>query len=258
MNFLFNILLYRFSFLGKLLSSVFGLIELPLLEFLRRVDQKFNIFSFNYMNKHFLRDKWGGRVIPLNKNIEVATKFAPTQEIVEIVARSSIAKISYCYCRAVQRANNPPNCDYPLYTCIHLTYGKDLNEIGEKDMKFKNVSKQEVIDLLEICDKKGLVHQLIYFPSPDFYYVICNCCPSCCIILNNYRKEGLPKVIKSDFISFTDLHSCNNCGECVDWCHFGARTLQGEKLQFNESLCVGCGICCNSRCPHDAIKLIKK
>lgn len=252
----FSQTLNRFPYIGKLLTSIFGLLELPILEFVRRIDKKLHLKTKDLLNSLLLKGRWGGRVVPLNKNIAVDTKFAPTQEILEIVSRSKIAKISYCYCRTIQRATNSSNCDHPLYTCIHLSYGKALNEIADKSIEFKNVSKQEVIDLLEECDKRGLVHQLIYFPNPDFYYVICNCCPCCCVVLNNYLKEGLPRVIKSDFVAHTDLDLCNNCGECVEWCHFGARTFQNGKLQVNGNLCFGCGIC-GPKCPQKAIKLIK-
>jgi NAD-dependent dihydropyrimidine dehydrogenase PreA subunit len=253
-NSIFKKLLNKFSFLGKLIASLFGLLELPILELGRRIARKSDISAMEFLDSHFLRGRWGGRIIPLNENIDVSTKFAPTQEIVEIVSRSNVAKVSYCYCRTVQRTYNEPNCDHPLYTCIHLSYGKDLKEIAGKNKNFRNITKQEAIDLLEECDKRGLVHQLIYFPSPDFYYVICNCCPCCCIVLNNFIKESLPKVVKSDVIARTELNVCQNCGSCVEWCYFGARNLKNGKLHFDDKNCFGCGICI-SKCQYDEIKL---
>jgi MinD superfamily P-loop ATPase len=63
-------------------------------------------------------------------------------------------------------------------------------------------------------------------------------------------------MIKSDFIAESDSGKCVNCGECEEWCYFGARILNGKSLIFNPIRCFGCGICV-SRCPKNAIKLIK-
>ncbi len=209
------------------------------------------------VNKYILKGRWGGKVIPLNKNISAETRFLPTQEILEILSRSNVVGVGWCYCRAVQRKYNYPNCDNPIYTCIHLSFGTSLYEIPNKSYNLKKVSKDEIFKLLEECDKRGLIHQLIYFPSPQFYYIICNCCPCCCVVLNEFLKRGSPQMIKSDFTAKTDLNKCEDCGKCNDWCYFNARELKNNKLYFDENLCFGCGICV-SKCPNHAIFLIKK
>ncbi len=35
----------------------------------------------------------------------------------------------------------------------------------------------------------GLVHQVTFIPSPNYTYVLCNCCPDCCEVLGGFRKE---------------------------------------------------------------------
>ena len=208
-------------------------------------------------NKYFLRGRWGGKVIPLNKNIHADTRFLPTQEVLELLNRSNVVGIGWCYCRSVQRKYEKPNCDHPLYTCIHLSFGKSLYQVPFKSEKLKEVSKQEIKQLLEDSDNRGLIHQLIYFPSPQFYYIVCNCCPCCCVVMNKFLKTGSPQMIKSDFIAITDSSICINCGKCEEWCHFGARRLVDNKLQFKSIRCFGCGICI-SKCPNNAITLKKK
>ncbi|MFX0140592.1 MAG: 4Fe-4S binding protein [Candidatus Hodarchaeota archaeon] len=253
----FDKILKRIPALGKLLSSLFGIFKLYILELFRRIDKRFNIYTMGIVNKYFLKGRWGGRVVPLNKNLDIDSKFISSQEILEILSRSNVAGISWCYCRSVQRKYEKPNCDHPLFSCIHLSSGKSLYEIPYKSHNLKKVSKKEIIELLEECDKRGLVHQLIYFPNPQFYYLICNCCPCCCVVLNKFLKNGSPQMIKSDFIAKTDLNKCINCGTCEIWCHFGGRLIIKEKLQFNPVRCFGCGICV-SKCPNDAISLIQK
>ncbi|MFX1530763.1 MAG: 4Fe-4S binding protein [Promethearchaeota archaeon] len=242
--------------LGRLLSSLFGLFELFILEFFRKMDKKFNIYTLGVVNKYILKGRWGGKVVPLNKNISAETKFISSQEILGLLSKSNVVGISWCYCRAIQRKYYKPNCDHPLHTCIHLGFGESLYEIPFKSSNLKKVTKEEIQDLLEKCDERGLIHQLIYFPNPQFYYLVCNCCPCCCVVLNKFLTSGSPQMIKSDFIAETDLDLCENCGECEIWCNFGARTICNDQLQFNSNRCFGCGICI-SKCPNNAIYLKK-
>jgi len=252
----FDNLLKKAPPLGRLLSSLFGLFELFILEFFRKIDKKFHIYTFGIVNKYVLKGRWGGKVVPLNKNISVETKFASSQEILGLLSKSKVVGISWCYCRAIQRKYNKPNCDHPLHTCIHLGFGESLYEIPFKSSKLKRVTKSEIKELLEKCDERGLIHQLIYFPNPQFYYLVCNCCSCCCVVLNKFLKTGSPQIIKSDFIAETDLNLCENCGECEIWCNFGARIICNDQLQFNSIRCFGCGICI-SKCPNNAIYLRK-
>ncbi|MFX0000979.1 MAG: ATP-binding protein [Candidatus Hodarchaeota archaeon] len=253
----FDNILKKIPTLGKLLSSLFGFSEYYILELFRKLDKKYGIYTMGFVNRYFLKGRWGGRVVPLSKNIDFDTKFISSQEILEIISRSNIGGIGWCYCRWIQRKYEKPNCDNPIFSCIHLGFGRSLYEIPYKSYNLKKASKREIVELLEDCDKRGLVHQLIYFPNPQFYYIICNCCPCCCVVLRKFLEYGSPQMIKSDFIAKTDLLKCKNCGKCEEWCNFKARDFTNNKLYFNSLRCFGCGICI-SKCPNNAIKLIKK
>ncbi len=253
----FDIILDRIPILGKILTSIFGAFEYLILESFRYLDTKFNISTFKVANRYIFRSRWGGKVIPLNVNFDVETKFLPSQEILALLSRSKVTGISTCYCRDTQRKHSDaPNCDHPINTCIHIGFGKSLQEIPYKSENLVKVSKSEIRQLLEECDERGLVHQLIFFPNPSFYYVICNCCPCCCVVMNKYLKSGSPQMVKSDFIAYTDLMLCNNCGICKGLCNFGARKLIRNKFTFFPDNCFGCGLCV-SKCPENAITLKK-
>ena len=252
----FDKILKRIPSLGKLLSSLFGISERFILELFRKVDAKFNIYTMGIFNKFILKGRWGGKVVPLNKNIHFDSKFISSQEILEMLERSKVRGIGWCYCRTTQRKYEVPNCDHPINTCIHFGFGKSLYEIPFKSYNLKKVSKKEIVDLLEECDERGLIHQLIYFPNPQFYYIICNCCPCCCVVLNKFLKYGSPQMIKSDFIAETNLEKCANCGTCETWCYFGARNVTNNVFNFTPERCFGCGICV-SKCPNNAITLIQ-
>ncbi|MBY9004793.1 MAG: 4Fe-4S binding protein [Candidatus Lokiarchaeota archaeon] len=256
-SFLDKILTY-FPPLGKVLTTLFGAQEYYMLELFRIIKQRVNINLLLLTNRYLIKGRWGGRVVPLNVNFDPDTRFLPTQEILSILSKSKVTGISTCYCRETQRkyADNP-NFDYPLETCIHIGLGKDLQEIPYKSENLRKVTKLEVEKLLHQCDDKGLVHQLIYFPNPQYYYVVCNCDPNYCLVLNGFLKCGSPQMIKSDFIAKTITKSCTNCGICEEWCHFGARRFIDNSFLFNSTNCFGCGICI-SKCPNKAIKLVIK
>lgn len=253
----FDILLNRVPILGKILSSVFGGFEFITLRVFWFFDTKLNIDMNKIVNRYIFKSRWGGKVIPLDVNLDVETKFLPSQEVLSLVSRSKVTGISNCYCRETQRKHSDtPNCDHPIKTCIHIGFGKSLREIPYKSENLVKVSKKEISKLLEESDKRGLVHQIIFFPNPLFYYIVCNCCPCCCVIMNKFLKSGSPQMIKSDFIAYTDLDKCNNCGLCEEHCNFGARKLIKKKLNFFPDYCFGCGLCV-SKCPEKAIILKK-
>ena len=253
----FDILLDRVPPIGKILSFLFGVFEYFILETLRLIDAKLNMNSFGIVNRYIFKSRWGGKVIPLNTNIDIETKFLPSQEILALLSRSKVTGISNCYCRETQRKySNSPNCDHPIKTCIHIGFGKSLREIPYKSENLVKVSKSEIKKLLEESDRRGLVHQIIFFPNPSFYYVVCNCCSCCCVVMNKFLKSGSPQMIKSDFIAFTNVNKCNDCGICVQRCNFGARKILKNKLLFLKDYCFGCGLCV-SECPEEAITLIK-
>jgi ferredoxin len=248
-------ILERVPLMGKIMSSLFGLVEVYLLEFFRKLDDKFNITTINFVNRYLFKGRWGGKVIPLGLNMSTETRFLPSQEILSLLSRSNVVGIATCYCRDTQRKHSKePNCDHPINTCIHISTGKSLYDVPFKSENLKKVSKQEIRNLLEECDRRGLVHQIIYFPNPKFYYVVCNCCSCCCEVMNKFLKGGSPQMIKSDFIAETNYELCNDCGDCEAWCHFGARIIKDQKLKFLPELCFGCGICI-SKCPNNAILL---
>jgi ferredoxin len=253
----FDIILDRVPIIGNILSFVFGAFEYFILEVFRFLDAKLNINTIKIVNRYIFKSRWGGKVIPLRVNFNVETKFLPSQEILALLSRSKVTGISNCYCRETQRKHSEIlNCDHPIKTCIHIGFGKSLRDIPYKSENLVKVSKGEIQQLLEECDRRGLVHQIIYFPNPLFYYVVCNCCPCCCVIMNKFLKNGSPQMIKSDFIAFTNINKCNDCGACVQRCNFGARKIIDNKIIFLKEYCFGCGLCV-SECPEGALTLKK-
>ncbi|GAB4311796.1 MAG: hypothetical protein Kow0069_12240 [Promethearchaeota archaeon] len=201
------------------------------------------------------KGSWGAVVVPLGTNLDETVQVAPSEEILEIVKRCRVVAVGQCYCR---RRNEDRR--YPSETCVILGESYDLEEVERfhpLEGSSRQISVEELEDLLKKCDRAGLVHQLIFFPSPRFFYVICNCAPESCTALRNLIRHGAPSVVKSNFAERTNEELCTACGTCVERCPFGARSVQGGRLGVNSARCFGCGLCVPT-CPAKAVKLVRR
>jgi NAD-dependent dihydropyrimidine dehydrogenase PreA subunit len=248
-------LIERNPIIGKLLSTLMLTVEIRMLMILNYLDKHLSPnFKIRFM-RTFFEGRWGGRVVPLNINIPVETKYLPRQEILEIISRSKVVGVGECWCRTTHK-----NCKHMTRTCMGLALpgGRSLHDIRYKDVSFTRISKKEIIKILNQADDEGLVHQIIYFPTPNYFYVICSCCTCCCEAISNYKKFLSPKIVKSDFIMQTDRNKCVNHGACIEICPFDARQLDAKgKLIVDYNKCFGCGLCIR-KCPKNAIKLVKR
>ncbi len=243
--------LLKYPNISKCVSTFFGLIEVTILESLRIIDKYFSKGFYESTMNQFNRI-YSSRVIPLNINLNSIPYISPTEELISIINRIPSLAIGYCYCRSKYSY-----CNNNLWTCIHIGTAKSLTELSKK-IPLKSVKSKEVEQLLYKADRDGLLHQLITTPSPEYFYVICNCCPCCCVMLQSAIRRKNPNVaLASNFIARTYHNKCINCGKCVKRCYFGARILKNGKMKFKETLCKGCGLCARS-CEQNAIIMIRR
>lgn len=241
----------------KVFGSLFGFIEVPLLEGIQVIEKYLGRGFYEKFMKYFALF-YGSRVIPLNVSIDTSLKISPTEEILEIIKRMPSVSIGFCYCRVSKRKRNPEvsTCTHNIWSCIHIGTVKKLDELNKK-IPLKKVNYEEVKAVLLAADRAGLVHQLITAPTSEYFYVICNCCSCCCIMLNDVIQYSSKVGIASSFIALNDNTNCVNCGKCVERCYFGARQMINETLCFQPENCVGCGLCVTA-CIVGAITLIKR
>lgn len=238
----------RYPKIGKLVSTLLGGLEVPFLQTILFLE-KHNWFS-GFRN-HYLK-VYRSQIIPLNISLQSIASVTPTEEILGIINRVEALGIGFCYCRSKAR-----NCDNEVWSCIHIGTAESLRELSKR-IPIKSASVQEVEKLLFRCNEAGLVHQLLTAPNQDYFYVICNCCPCCCFMLNSMLKYGIANaVLQSNFISTYDSEKCNHCGTCTKYCYFGARKIQNGLVVFDPSKCVGCGLCV-VRCENNAIKMVRR
>ena len=250
----------RNKMMGNALSILFGALELVIVEAVRMLSRFIPSTEARFFRA--IDGKWGSKIIPLNVEMEgVGTAVLPSQQILEIAKRTPIRSLNWCYCHHTygkQDQNEPDR-----YSCLALGWGQNLdaiNSLAAKNPKKKigkNLTYHEIEEKLKEWNEQGYVHQVIFFPSPDFFYIICACHPDYCLTLSNMKKWGFPSVVKSDFIIKKDENACISCMKCVSRCHFGAIATNGNNVVLDRNKCAGCGLCV-STCTTDALTLIPR
>lgn len=239
------------NFWKRLYASFFGMMEVPLLtEFMKIREEKGEKYAFEKLEEMAKNGEWSTRVVPVKEAIRNDVKILPIEEIREIVKRSKVRGIGECWCRT-----NFKNCNKSTKTCIALSFAEDRIDLMDRKFSSK-VSEEEIDKLLDRAEEEGLVHQLICAGDKDVFYVICNCCPCCCVGLQAFIKYGKHLVQKSDFVAETDTELCIGCGRCLERCYFSARERDGKIVRTIKNKCFGCGLCAG-KCPVSAIKLVR-
>ena len=231
-------------------------IEIAMLTVVKVIEKITRINFLPYITRS-LKHSFGGRVVPLNEALHPTINVATNQDIIEIAKKSNVYGIGQCFCRTSPLYHDP-NCKAPTETCIFIGDPEYLDEI-EKKGYISKVPYSKIEETIRLADKMGLVHQLVYFPHPNLYYVICNCCSCCCAILTSYKKftNQIPYfVVPSEFIATLDADVCKRCETCIKRCHFDAIIKdENDQIRIIESRCKGCGLCA-TKCPTGAIKLV--
>jgi len=195
-----------------------------------------------------------GLVVPTNLKIDMEQMVLNTDKVKQYIDEAKSITIMDCPCRTKMK-----HCDGPLDVCITLNERADifLNTPKWKYLKPFRATKEQAYEALRRANEAGLVHVAYVFADnrnagkPD----ICSCCSCCCFAFGATLRYGLSQhVLKASAKSSTDESKCTQCGICSDRCHFGARKMDDNKLEFNGDMCFGCGLCV-STCPTDAISL---
>lgn len=140
------------------------------------------------------------------------------------------------------------------------------------------VSKEEAIDVIKTMRKTGHFTQAFFkVATGGSIGVICNCCEKCCgagvlvDVTNDYQKRmrhlvkgakmgkanpyaGVCISAPSGYSVKYDADKCVTCGKCATVCNFKAIQVNDGRREFDEVLCMGCGLCVE-HCPNDALEL---
>jgi Pyruvate/2-oxoacid:ferredoxin oxidoreductase delta subunit len=200
-----------------------------------------------------LEDWRTGITIPVKIEIKAEHKVLNLDKAISYLDKAkNIYKLD-CICRTMLG-----KCDSPLDTCIGWDSIKPLIDSDiYKNQNAREITKEEAIETLKKSSKAGLVH-MAYAMMDDQVNRICSCCSCCCAVFSSVLKYKMfPGLIISDSTTTTDDNLCDNCGACIERCHFKARSIEGNKLEVHKDICFGCGLCVPS-CSKEAISLVEK
>lgn len=159
-----------------------------------------------------------------------------------------------CICRRERRGMY---MDPKAQACFSLGVG--LYKFERWPETFRNMtflSMKEALQRLEYLNKKGCVHALTTFYTP-YIGGLCSCEYPTCLGIRarvDYSIHGI--YYKGHYVAVPIMDECTGCGECVQYCQFGALSISRSrnKLTVNMQKCFGCGQCYD-HCPNSAIRL---
>ncbi|MHC4917196.1 MAG: 4Fe-4S ferredoxin, partial [Planctomycetota bacterium] len=125
------------------------------------------------------------RAIPVNAPVSVSRPIAPYEDVRELIESQDRIAVTKCFC-AAQQGLLETGCEQPLEVCLMLGFYADYYvDLGMG----RRISRQEALDILDLSEEAGLVHQFADSLDPG---AICNCCPDCCGALRVLKKLPQP------------------------------------------------------------------
>jgi ferredoxin len=143
----------------------------------------------------------------------------------------------------------------PLDVCLIVGEPFASFTLEHQPGRSRAISSKEAIRILEEEDARGHVHHAFFKEAVlQRFYAICNCCSCCCGAMQAHQ-HGTPMLASSGYTAQVNNDLCVGCGDCTEFCQFGALSLQDEHNAVNLNKCMGCGVCV-SHCEQEAIELV--
>ena len=172
----------------------------------------------------------------------------PNENVAEKIKEAGYWGVSTCSCRLPHWIADPGNhCEHLLETCLFMS---DIARWGVEHGICREITYDEVLDILRKCNEDGLVHTY----DPDDF--ICNCCSDCCVLQIGDREPGAKVLEPSAFVAQVDDSTCNSCNTCADRCPFGAIEINAHAL-VDINKCLGCGVCFPT-CTTKSIRFVRR
>jgi electron transport complex protein RnfB len=203
---------------------------------------------------HLLKTAWKRpqlRTIPVNRSIQPELPVM-TYERAEVLLNShQTFAVSPCICRR-ERSMMDQGCERSEETCLSFGSAAEYmvaNRIG------RFIARSEVLSILQLADKEGLVVQPGNARAANF---ICLCCGCCCGVLRTLRTYPRPaEMVASAFVAAMDSAACKDCGVCLKRCQLEALKKTTDGVALDPGRCIGCGLCVTT-CPTGALTLKRK
>jgi len=168
------------------------------------------------------------RAVPVEKAIDAGSKRATYDEISQYVEANQLFAVTDCSCRTSRELMGEGCGHLKEDMCILLG---PAAYYYMRTGRARQVSKEEVYDILKRAEDNGLVHQISNVDGDGVGAVnsICNCCGCSCFALRMSQMYRTPDMSRSNYVSKVDPAKCVACGQCVEVCSMNALKL-GQKL----------------------------
>lgn len=196
------------------------------------------------------------RTIPVEKSL-VPENYVNTYDNVRAIINNVKGPISVhkCVCKeSKDLVGDPCKLGDLRRCCIMLNRGAEYY-LEKHNTSAVQVSKEEILNLLDKYQKAGYVLQPENDQDPNF---ICVCCGCCCDVLRGLKQFPRPsEYFMSNYYAQVSPEKCDGCGVCVKRCQMDAIKMINDKSTVDLDRCIGCGNCITI-CKTGARKLITK
>lgn len=187
--------------------------------------------------------------IEVNKSLKVEHDILPFEKVREYLKGQKIFAVQPCSCRIAAKLSGNPCKRSEGNFCVST--GILAKHLIHQDMA-KEVSYQELIEIMKKAEKEGLVHHTINMKKTSIF--MCNCCPCCCGVLSQ-KEDYKVYIAKSNMQPELNEMNCVLCRVCETVCPVRAISINGN-VKIDLDRCIGCGLCA-SHCNNRAITLKK-
>ncbi len=194
------------------------------------------------------------RTIPVNAKVVVERGVGRYDDARALVAGGDGPwAVMNCVCRQGRDlVGEPCRQTDERKNCLALKgVARHLLETG----KAEELSREQVLALLDRAERDGMVVQPGNAQDPLF---VCFCCGCCCGVLRMAKEFPRPAdVVHSNFRAEVNGEDCLDCGACRTRCPMDALSDADGKTAVDHARCIGCGACI-AVCPPQALRLASK
>ncbi len=169
----------------------------------------------------------GMHVIPVEQAIPATNESVSVEHISHWLDKyDGVYSLSNCACRTQHRVKGDGSGDIADPVCIAVG---DAARYSVETGTGRYATREEVLEVLERCEKNGYMHQITNMDGEEKIIGICNCAPGICNALMTSQLFNTPNLSASAYRAHVDKDKCVACGKCVEVCPAGATRL-GQRL----------------------------
>ena len=172
-------------------------------------------------------DGIGMHVIPVEKAIDSENQSVDLEHISYWLKKyEGHISAGICSCRASRAVTGDGCADDVDDWCIQLG---DMADYTVETGRAHYITKERALEILELAEKNGFVHQITNIDGENKIFDICNCDVKICNALRTSLLFNTPNLSRSAYTAKVEKDKCVACGKCVETCPAGAVKL-GQKL----------------------------